>query len=462
MRIFLFISTFLFVQLSLAQDRPWRPPQFATQEMSLGYGENVFAVPVGMEKQVDFWLKIYSQYGLHQGVIHEANNIDMIFDVVDFNPIESDTTLTDRQKAKARRQLVEDAKFKATETLKKLDTLTSAEGLNDYEKKIWDYYQNVSDLDKFKEAQKNIRYQLGQKDRMEKAIYLSGRYLEDMESLFKEQGLPIELTRLVFVESSFNVLARSKVGASGLWQIMRYTGRRKLTMNGIVDNRNDPMEATRTAAFLLRANYNMLQSWPLAVTGYNHGPVGVRAISTKYKTTQLPELIKNVTTRKSFGFASRNFYACFLAALEVERNALKYFPTAKWSMPLDRQPLKLSQSIKYSQLLKWFEDDNLKLQIHNPHIMPHAHRYSLVLPHGTQVYIPTDKLDVALSEVKQNKVKEIAMVDTPISDKTYVVAPGDTLYGIARSFGIKLKDLLVVNELDSPEKLRTGQKIRIP
>lgn len=391
-------ALFLHLQLN-AQDRPWRPPQFSGQEQALGYTPDAFSVPAGMEKQIEFWVKIYSQYGLNNGVIHDSDNIDLIYEVVDFNPIDKNITLTDKQKSKERKQLVKDAKERALAALKKLQTITTAEGLSDYEKNIWDYFQNITETDKFKNAEENIRFQLGQKDRMENAIYLSGRYLEQMEDLFRAQGLPIELTRLVFVESSFNVLARSKVGASGLWQIMRYTGRRKLTMNNIVDNRNEPMEATKVAAHLLKANYNILQAWPLAVTGYNHGAVGVKNITEKFKSKNLAELVKRTDIKRRFGFASKNFYACFLAVLEVERNALKYFPTAKWSFPLDHQPVKIAKTLSYKQLLSWFENDILKLQIFNPHIVQHSYRRGVQLPVGTQIYIPSEKLEIAEREL---------------------------------------------------------------
>jgi len=156
----------------------------------------------------------------------------------------------------------------------------------------------------------------------------------------------VELTRLAFVESSFNIMARSKVGASGIWQIMPYTARPYKMISTSVDKRNHPLEATKFAAKLLRDNYNMLESWPLAVTGYNHGPTGVKKMTKAYKTRDIATLIENVESRRSFGFASRNFYACFLAALEVERKANIYFDSVAWSKPLESQDLKLPKTVK--------------------------------------------------------------------------------------------------------------------
>ena len=91
---------------------------------------------------------------------------------------------------------------------------------------------------------RRLRSQLGQKDRFLEGYIASGRYLPTMEKIFAAEGLPWELTRLPFVESSFNLAARSKVGASGIWQFMRSTGRLYLKIRGELDERNDPIRAT--------------------------------------------------------------------------------------------------------------------------------------------------------------------------------------------------------------------------
>ena len=81
---------------------------------------------------------------------------------------------------------------------------------------------------------------------------------------------------LPHVESSFNAAAYSKVGAAGLWQFMRSTGRRYMRVDDAVDERLDPYRSTEAAAQLLAYNYRVLGSWPLALTAYNHGAAGMR------------------------------------------------------------------------------------------------------------------------------------------------------------------------------------------
>lgn len=341
-----------------AESRMWKAPNFANQKEALGYVDGAFAVPKGMEKQVQFWVDIYSKYTTEQGVIHDMDNVETVYQVVDLKGLK-----TDREKQKK----VDQAKKEIALRLK---------------------------MDKNQESR--LRFQLGQKDRMQTAIFYSGRYLEDMEKIFREAKLPAELTRLAFVESSFNIMARSKVGASGIWQIMPYTARPYKMISSSVDKRNHPLEATKLAAKLLRNNYNMLESWPLAVTGYNHGPTGVKKMANEYKTRDLGHLIENVDSRKSFGFASRNFYACFLAALEVEKNANVYFGSVLWSKPLDSQELKLPVSVKYHDIVKWFDGDKEKAAIYNPHLTTLVTKRGYSIPARTVVSIPKDKYNIAL------------------------------------------------------------------
>lgn len=393
--------------VSLTGSRPFRTPDYSGQEKSLGYAENIFSTPKDMEKQVAFWTSIYSRYNTDQGVLHDTENLNIVYMDVDFKDFSVDQRLSYRKRERQKQKYVDQKKKEIQEVLLKLDKVTSEEGLNELEKKIWRMFQGISEPNKFKEAAQKtrIRFQLGQRDRMQSAIFFSGRYLEDMEKVFKEAGLPIELIRLVFVESSFNVLARSKVGASGLWQIMRYTARPYHMVTKAVDLRNHPMAATKLAAQLMRDNYNLLRDWPLAITGYNHGPTGVRKLTEKYKTREITELVQNVNSRRNFGFASRNFYACFLAVLEVERNANTYFPKVVWSKPLDSEEIKMPISATYKDLLTWFDGDDEKAQVFNPHINRHSSRKAAAIPAKTVIAIPKDRYDQALISLARGDFK---------------------------------------------------------
>ncbi len=150
-----------------------------------------------------------------------------------------------------------------------------------------------------------------------------------MKKILKQEGVPEDLVYLPHVESSFNCQARSKAGAVGMWQFLRGTGKQYLTINKRVDQRKDPLLSTRAAARLLRDNYARLQSWPLALIAYNYGTNGLVRATEEHNTSDFEYILDNHKER-TFRFASRNFYAEFLAAKEIARNPDRYFKEMKF------------------------------------------------------------------------------------------------------------------------------------
>lgn len=455
----------LAAQKNISGSRDWRPSEMKDQHKAMGWSPDAFAIPKGLESRVQFWVDIYTRYSTAQGVVHDSENVDLIYEVLDFRDTDRmNLPLSIREKLK--RKMVDEAKDRARATLKKVSEVKNPQDLTPWERRVWAYFAGDKNPQKYENAMSSarLRFQLGQSDRMESAIYLSGRYREDFERIFRELNLPIELTRLVFVESSFNVLARSKVGASGLWQIMPSVARPYRVMGAAVDGRNHPLVATKMAAKLLATNYQMLGSWPLAVTGYNHGAAGVRKIVEKYQTKNLSDLIDNVRSRASFGFASRNFYASFLAALEVEKNTSKYFPNIAWSKKLETDEITLPQMVKYGDLLTWFSYDEQKLQIFNPHLTWRTKK-GFGIPAGTHIFLPAGKSGQALAALgHRGKSRTLANTVASMEEKFKVhrVARGESLTTIAKVYGVKLKELLLENGIGLEEALRPGQRIKIP
>jgi membrane-bound lytic murein transglycosylase D len=449
---------------SMAGDRPWTPPKYELQPDALGYSPDSFGIPAGMESRVSFWVDIYSKYTTDQGLLHDSQYINIVYESVDFSDVMSQADLSLHQKTRARKKRVDEAKRAIRERLARLQKLKNSEGLEGEDLRYWNLFSSVEGNRKFVEAGREgrLRFQLGQKDRFEQGIHYSGKYLEEMEQIFRDEKLPIELTRLPFVESSFNIKARSRVGASGIWQFMRYTGRQYLKMNAFVDERNDPLIATRAAAKLLRFNYNMLESWPLAVTAYNHGPAGVRRLSQKFSTTNIVELID--VRKGRFGFASANFYASFLAALVVEKNAKAFFSNPIWMPTLKTELLKLDRSIFTKNLVEFFSGDEQKAQESNPHLHSSVWRGNRTLREGTSIRIPQGMKDLFVQKSKEYKMQALQKGEKTEQklEAEYRVERGDTLSEIAHQFNVSVQDILELNDIGNPRLLRPGVKISIP
>lgn len=342
----------------------WVSPNWQTYQ-AIGYKADTFKVPEGLKKSVDFWIQIYTKYTTQQGVFHVAGDTDQILGDFDLTQV-----YANQQWSPIRREL-------------------EAEILIKRQKKLL--------ASRYKIDVKKIRLQMGLKDRMQHAIKVSGYYLPQMEKIFEQEKIPKELTRVVFVESSFNIFAESKVGASGLWQIMPRVSKKFKYMQDAQDLRNHPIYATKLAAKIFKENYQILKSWPLAVTGYNHGVGSMRKLVKKYKSNDISYLIDNVGSSKSFGFASRNFYATYLAALYVESHANLYFPEPVYKFKeLEVRSVKVIKPMPYHELLGYFGQDRLKLRLYNPHIKSVYLKPGKNLPKGVIANLPkTDKIQIA-------------------------------------------------------------------
>jgi membrane-bound lytic murein transglycosylase D len=314
-----------------------------------------------LQSRVDFWVDIYSYYTTSQGVFHNIHDPSLIYGEVDLTDIRQNSVLSESSK-----QRLSQKKIKLRR-----------------EKLIAQF--------KIKNP-KTLRLQMGLKDRMQTAMFLSGKYLSMMEKVFKEKGLPSELTRLVFVESSFNVFAQSKVGASGLWQIMPSVGRAEGYVQKYYDKRNHPYYATQLAANMLKKNYQSLQSWPLAITAYNHGLTGVKRMKNKVGSDGISDLIDADAPTKNWGFASENFYACFLAVLEIERNAKDFFGSDLiQSKPLKVQNIYLKIAMNKKNILRLYDGNLKKFKSYNPHLHVAQFKSKKYFPAGTPLIIPNNK-----------------------------------------------------------------------
>src|SRR5690606_9254289 len=115
------------------------------------------------------------------------------------------------------------------------------------EQRIRDLWGEEGTRQRLLQATNEIRFQLGQADRFREGLIRAGAWATHIAETFANRGLPPELAVLPHVESSFNPSAYSKVGAAGLWQFMRSTGRRYLRIDSEVDDRLDPFRSTEAA-----------------------------------------------------------------------------------------------------------------------------------------------------------------------------------------------------------------------
>ena len=355
-----------------------------------------FNIPVGMEERVKFWFDIYTKHARSTHVFHHVLYPWVVYEVLDFSEAIKtgkgpEWLRIDRSNKYAKKR---GGEIRAA--LKRL-AANPARKKNDLEKHLVEVLKQVSGNRKkvYREAAAQMRSQLGQREFFISGLRRSSRYLPYMEEVFFQAGLPLDLTRMPFVESSFNEKAESKVGASGIWQVMPATGRAYGLVSEAIDERNSPLKATAMAARLLHSYRHALGSWPLAITAYNHGIGNIEKAIRGAKSRELPTIIKNYH-RGDFKFASSNFYACFLAALYAERYSEVAFPSVAREPALPYERFVMTQSgVRLKHLIEQGGLNSAKVLEQNLDINRKFARqialprnFVLHLPPGSSEYLP--------------------------------------------------------------------------
>lgn len=421
-----------------------------------------FKVTPKLKPQVELWRMIYGELSSSQTIIHDREYMGVVYTVLDFSQI-------DRSK---RRRVEALAVEKYRRILKKLAGMPAinVNQLNNEERRVYQLFEDLDDPKKFYKASsyKRIRTQWGLKNRFAEAIIRSGLYMKTAEEIFTRAGLPIELTRLPFVESFFNINACSKCGALGMWQFMLSTGRLYMKVNSLVDERKDPIIATESAAKLLTANYDMLGSWPLALTAYNHGALGVARGLKKTQTETLEELIESYNHPR-FGFASKNFYASFLAAVEVYGNHRRYFGELPILEPLQFDVVELPYDTNINNLVNHCDISKEELKELNPALRKGVINGNNSVPGGYSLKVPPGKVESVLAAYeympKGKRYVAKAVLRESANPAEYVkhqVRKGETLANIARRYKTDIESILAANSLKGRNFVRAGQKLRIP
>ncbi len=371
---------------------------FDNDENTIGYEPNVtFQVPERLRSRVNFWKQIYAKYTSDEAIIHDSEHPEIIYDVVNIKHIMKNTSLSYRSKIRRINKYLKSYKKRIIENLKFLNSIKDNPLLVPFELfHVYKKFEKINNPNKYLEATKNIRTQIGQRDKIIRGFFFGGRYFDKIKEVFSQKKLPQELSRLPLIESAFNLSARSRLGASGVWQFMRSTGKKFLRINKFVDERNDPIIASKAAAELLLKNFETLGSWPLAITAYNHGRSGIAKAVSELSTTDICTIIENYKARR-FGFASRNFYAEFLAILEIEREYRKYFGKLMVDSPIFYVEFLMKDNVMFDEMTNICSISEEELALLNPALSNKVISGKLPIPKGYLLKIPPEKESKCLS-----------------------------------------------------------------
>lgn len=408
-----------------------------------------FPVYPCIQSNVDFWLKIYTRYDVTDGVLHDNSDMSIVYGII---PLENPQN---PGASKINEQRISRVKEKYRALLLRL--AKSPVPVYPEDERIISLIGKDAPPSKYLQASEQLRCQSGQKSRFLSGLIRSGEYLDEFRQIFSGRGLPADLVYLAHVESSYDLHATSKCGAAGIWQFMPATARRYMKVNDVLDERRDPVVSTRAAAAFLKENQELLDSWPLALTAYNHGAGSMLKAQRQSGTY---DRIFNEYRGPSFGFASRNFYPCFLAAREAAKNHEKYFGTLELARPGQTATLVMPGYAYLNNVIRSLGVDEDTIRELNPALRPSVYSGKKYVPSGYALRIPAsvtvasaDILAQAPASTFQSRQKQ---------SRVHVVRKGDTPSQIARLHKVGLSDLMAANNLSRRAVIRPGQNLKIP
>lgn len=287
------------------------------------------------------------------------------------------------------------------------------------------------------------------KGTFESALARSGKYREMIERVFKQEGVPQDLIYLAQAESGFKPLALSRARARGMWQFMASRGDGYgLHRSWWVDDRQDPEKATRAAARHLKDLYNEFGDWYLAMAAYNSGPGNVQQAVKRTGYADFWELYK----RNVLPAETKNYVPIILAMIIMSKNPARYgLDDLKLDTPVTYDVVRVDYPVDLRLVAECVDAPVDELVDLNPSLLrritPTNQPFDLHLPLGTR-----DKYETAIASIPVNK---------RVAWRYHKVESGETLAGIARKYHTTEKAIEQVNNLDGKELLADA-KLVIP
>jgi membrane-bound lytic murein transglycosylase D len=282
---------------------------------------------------------------------------------------------------------------------------------------------------------------------MERALSRGSQYLPMVRQIFAEERIPKDLAFLAVIESGFINSASSYAKAVGMWQFMRSTGRiYGLGGNAWIEERRDPVKATRAAARYLRKLYEISGDWYLALAGYNAGPLTTERAILNLGTRNFWDMYRSRWLRNQ----TKNYVPEMCAAVLVGRFPERYGLKVEQLPPYAYETVDVDRMTSLPVLARFAETDVDALKELNPELLrattPPGH-YSLRVPPGQ-----SGATARALARIPANQRLDF---------KAYKIRKGDSLVKVATRFNLSAEDLLDANNITRAQ-FRPGKVIQVP
>jgi membrane-bound lytic murein transglycosylase D len=286
----------------------------------------------------------------------------------------------------------------------------------------------------------------------------AGRYLGMIRDVLRRNGMPEDLAFTAMIESGFNPLAVSRVGAKGLWQFMATTARQYgLRVDQWVDERLDPEKATGAAAAYFRDLHSIFGSWTLAQAAYNAGEVKVSRALRLSGARDFWPLTRTALLKRE----TKEFVPQIQAAVLIGRDPERYGFEVKELEPLAVEHLPVPPHTDLRRLADAAGLSSDSLRSLNPVLVrgvtPPGKPYDLRIPAERR-----DQVVTALAPSRRTMVAQgNGATRASGAPHIHVVRQRETITSIARRYGVTTGDVLRMNSLDKHDAIRPGDRLRI-
>lgn len=282
------------------------------------------------------------------------------------------------------------------------------------------------------------------------ALGRSGRYMDHIRQVFREEGLPSDLAYLAMIESAFKPHALSRARARGLWQFISGTGRLYgLKQDWWIDERADPEKSTRAAARYLKDLYARFGDWYLTMAAYNAGAGKVERAIARARTRDFWELARTRFLRRE----TKSYVPMILAAIVIAKDPAGYgfevafdpprqYDVAQVDWPVDLRTVSECAGAPVEEILE------LNPELRRMTTPANRQPYALRVPKGS-----LERFSEALASIPPER---------RVRFRTHEVRPGDTLSRIARRYGTTVAAVAEANGLRLRSLIRPGQALIIP
>ncbi len=293
-----------------------------------------------------------------------------------------------------------------------------------------------------------------------RVLGLAALYYPLFEEKLDQFDMPLELKHLAVVESALNPSARSRVGATGLWQFMYTTGKMYgLQVDNYVDERRDPIKSTIAACKYMTYLYGMYHDWNLVLAAYNAGPGNVnKAIRRSGGKKDYWEVLPYLPRE------TRGYVPAFIAANYVMNYASDHniYPTIPHHLFSEVDTVHICRETNFGQIATVTGLPVESIEALNPSLKRHVVPTTDVC---TVVYLPVDAVGKYLANVDSMYSQPalspaVVSTYTPPSVEVHVVRNGEALGIIAQRYGVTVNELKEWNNLRS-HNIRVGQKLEI-